>query len=69
MTQAMPKSRIGIYVDDEVLEVMGKLAEQDRRTVPNLAEYLIIEALLKRGLIEFEKIKPIKIDPEKKEGE
>jgi hypothetical protein len=61
MTSAMGRARISLYLDDEILEAITKVAETQTRSAPNLIEHLVIEYLRDRGVIEKPPEPPIKI--------
>lgn len=67
MTSAMGRARLTLYLDDEVLEGITKVAETQTRSAANLIEHLTIEYLRDCGVIEKPPQPPIRIKYEKGE--
>ena len=53
-TMAESRKRIGIYVDTNIYTSVEKLANTETRSLSNMAERLIVEALEARGELENE---------------
>lgn len=54
MTTSMGKPRVGIYLDEKIYEVLTVLAQSETRSVSNMCERLIVEALQGRNLIQVD---------------
>lgn len=50
-TMGKKETSIGFRVDDELLQILQKLADEEDRPMAAMARQLVIEALHQRGLI------------------
>lgn len=49
---ASKRPKINLYVDESIHESLQMLAKVDRRSITNMVEVLVIEALQHRGIVE-----------------
>lgn len=65
---ASTKPRVGIYLEDEIHKVLQALAQHERRSISNMAEALIIEAMRHRGLIKTPELPEIQLSQSQTEA-
>jgi hypothetical protein len=61
-TKKAQTKRANLYIDTRVMEVVEALANSERRSINNMMEALLVEALTARGLVEQSQIPPITLD-------
>jgi hypothetical protein len=61
MTEIMPKTRVGIYLDEEIHKALQVLADRETRTISNLVEHLIVESLRQKGIIKTPELPEIEL--------
>jgi hypothetical protein len=58
----MAKTRVGVYFEPSLHDVLVELADQETRSIANLVERLVIEALQHRGVVEMPEKPKIQLD-------
>lgn len=60
---------MSVAFDPQVAEVLSAIAENEKRSLSNLIEVLVTEALETRGVIERPEVPKIKLERQQTEGE